>query len=122
MADVFTDTWDDIGADFLEFCDTTVVTVRQLNPQTGATVATASNVPALKRVTALDTPGQIVGANANRFLLRLSTIGFTPSSRDQIEEAGGTVWDVDGDGVQVIGFSQVVMCPVTLTRTDASQS
>lgn len=122
MADVFTDTWDAIGADFEEFAGDVVVTVRQLNPQTGATVVSTANVPALKRVTALDTPGGIVGSTANRFLLRLSDVGFTPSSRDQIQEADGTVWDIDGDGVRVIGFSQVVVCPVTLTRTDASQS
>lgn len=119
MPDVFDAAWADIGADFAEFVSGYTVTVRRIDPQTGAVTATAAQVPALKRVRVLSTANGAVGAEAERFVLRLGAVGFTPASRDQIVDGAGAVWDVDDSGVQVIGFGALAVCPVTLAREDA---
>lgn len=119
MPDVFDAAWAGIGEDFAEFVSGYAVTVRRIDPQTGSVTATAAQVPALKRVRVLSTANGAVGTEAERFVLRLSAVGFTPASRDQIVDAAGTVWDVDDSGVQVIGFGTLAVCPVTLAREDA---
>lgn len=133
MADPFDDLFDPandtIGADFEAQCaGLKPVTVRQINPHTGATLATVSNVSALKRVRRVAVQGVGgdggAGFEAERFLMRITSVGFTPSGRDEIEEASGTVWQVGeqpGD-VDVIGFGQIAAVNVTKKRTDASQS
>lgn len=118
MPDEYDDAWSEIGQDFEEFCNEYTVTVKQVSPQDGSVLATAEGVPALKRVRVLSTANGTVGSEVERFVLRLSAIGFTPSARDVIVDEAGVSWDVDDAGVQVIGFGALVVCPVTLSRDD----
>lgn len=124
MPDVFDEVLDDIGADFEANAPGLAnVTVRQINADTGATEDETDNVPALKRVrdVASQSSGPVkVGYEACRFVMRVSSVGFTPSARDQIEETDGTVWDVDDSpgSVRIIGQGQLVAVNVNLSRED----
>jgi hypothetical protein len=125
MPDPFDTAFAQIGADFEAYMAPLAdVAVRQIDPQDGSTLATVADVPALKRVRSLAVAPPGIGTESCRFVMRRSRLSFMPSSRDQIEESGGTIWDV-GDGptdVQLIAAGQLVAVNVTLARTDAEQT
>lgn len=114
---------DNLGADFEAYCGgLKPVTVRKINAQTGATITTVSNVSALKRVRRVAVAGQ-VGYESARFLMRLATVGFTPTAADEVEGTDSVIWQInDGpNDVEVIGFAQLVAVNCSKKRTDASQ-
>ena len=120
MADPFDTLFDDVGADFSDFCAGQAdVTVRQINPDTGATIATANNVTALKRSRRRNpfavAMGGELGGDRCRFVLRASEVGFVPKARDEITDAAALVWQVEA--VEAIGFNQLYACDVTLKRS-----
>jgi hypothetical protein len=108
-------TGSDIDADLDIVDNTDSVTVLQINPQTGATVATDADVTVLKRAeekqeTSAGEDGQDIPVTTTRFHLRASTCSFVPKERDQI---------VDGSDVWVLGkvtkasFATRYICEVT---------
>jgi hypothetical protein len=109
----------DIGADFEAYAPgTATVTVRSINPDTGATLETA-DVTALKR-TRKRSPFTVGGggelsADDCRFVCRTSSLGFTPKTRDEIEDADGVTWQVVD--AELIGFGELVACNVTKKRS-----
>jgi len=104
--------FENVGADFRAYCPgKTTVTVLQIDPDTGATLATSAGVTALKRVTRTTSPGAgggEVGVEECKFLLDAAAVSFTPRSRDKITDADGVTWSV-GD-VETIGFGQLHSC------------
>jgi len=97
------------------------ITVRQLNPDSGATVATASGVYAIKRVRERQPFGSGQGgdmpADQCRFLLRADQLSFELKQRDEITDADGVVWVVDERGTEHIGFQAVYTASVSRKRS-----
>lgn len=129
MADVYAGVFEDIGEDFLAAAGGLAnVTFRRINADTGATVSTVNNVPALKRVRSLGTvaagEGGGVPGDRSRFVMALESLDaartLIPRARDQIVEADGATWDVaDSESdVQVIGFGRLVAVNVTRSTVD----
>lgn len=109
-----------IGADFEEYAPgTAAVTVSSINPDTGAVLATAEGVLALKR-TRKRSPFNVGGggelsADDCRFICRTSVLGFTPKTRDQVTDADSVVWEVKD--AELIGFGELVAMNVTRKRS-----
>jgi hypothetical protein len=97
----------------------TLVSVTQTNSDTGATVATAENVTALKRKSLKAVFGAGDGeasAQTSSFRLWADGLDFTPKSRDVITDADAVAWNV-GD-VSVEGFGSFYICdPCVKVRT-----
>lgn len=89
----------DPGADFLVILDDLrPVTVTSVNPDTGATLASAANVMALKGETEKKTMGADGGTlptTGDRWEFPAATVGFEVKEQDRITEAGGTAWLVE---------------------------
>ena len=94
------------------------VTVHSINPTSGATLATAENVTALKRARRrmpVGAQGGEFGSDLGRFVLRASEIPFTLKQRDHIVDADGvTIWFVDK--LEVIAFGQLITADVKRKR------
>lgn len=117
MADPVADAFANIGADFEAYMPTTSVTVRQINPDTGATIATAANVAAMKRSRRrqpFGVAGGELGSDQCRFILRASEVGFLVKARDEILDADGVTWHVES--ASAIAFHQLFACDVVLKR------
>jgi len=109
-----------IGTDFALYAPGKAnVTVRSLNPDTGAVLATSASVPAIKR-TRERRPVTLGSGNLPadqcRFYLQASAVGFTPKEKDEVTDADGLVWRVDERGVELIGYGQVYLLRVSLKR------
>lgn len=118
VPDVFDDVFDGIGDDFSDLCaGQKPVTVRSINPDTGATLETADDVTALKRSRRrqmFGVQGGELGSDQCRFILRASEVGFFVKEKDEIEDADSVVWKCDQ--VSAIGFNQLYACDVTVKR------
>jgi hypothetical protein len=116
--DPFVAAENNIGADFAALMVFNAsVTVTQIDPDTGAALATATGVPALKRVRRrqeTNVGGGELGEDTCRFVVQASAVGFTPKARDQIQEAAGLVWIVTG--AELIAFGQLVVMNCQLKR------
>lgn len=94
-----------------------LVTVRQIDPDSGATLATAENVTALKRSRRRQMFGvQLgeLGSDQSRFVLLASAVGFFVKTKDEIE-ADGVTWHVDT--ASAIAFDVLYACDVGLRRS-----
>jgi hypothetical protein len=105
----------DIEADLALFDGLDTVTVLQINPQTGATVATDADVTVLKRAeekqeTSAGEDGQDIPVTTTRFHLRASTCSFVPKERDQIVD-GSDVWVITK--LTKAAFATRYICEVT---------
>lgn len=109
----------DLAADFEAYAPgTTAVTVLSIQPDTGATLATAAGVTALKR-TRRRSPFNVGGggelsADDCRFVVRADALGFTAKTRDQVVDADAVVWEVKD--AELIGFGDLVALNVTRKR------
>lgn len=117
MTDPFAETFAQIGEDFETLMPTVPVTVRSINPDTGATVTEVEGVPALKRSRRrqpFGVGGGELGADTCRFVLRYDNLGFVPKARDEIVGSDDVVWVVES--VEVIAFQQLAACNVVIER------
>src|SRR5262249_30484704 len=121
MPDPFAEAFANIGADFSEFmagAAAAAVTVRQINPDDGSTIATATNVTSLKRSRRrqpFEVANGELGSDQCRFVLRASEVGFLPKARDEIVDADGvTTWHIQS--VSAIAFNQLYVADVVLKR------
>jgi hypothetical protein len=121
VPDPFAEAFANIGADFSEFmagAAAAAVTVRQINPDDGGTIATATNVTALKRSRRRQpfgvASGAELGSDQCRFILRASEVGFLVKARDEILDADGVTWHIQS--VSAIAFNQLYVCDVGLKR------
>jgi hypothetical protein len=116
--DPFVQAENNIGADFAALVVFNAsVTVTQIDPDSGAATATATNVPALKRVRRrgeTHVPGGELGGDTCRFVVQASAVGFTPKARDEVLDATGLVWIVTS--AEVIAFGQLVVMAVQIKR------
>jgi hypothetical protein len=96
------------------------VTVESVNPDTGAVLASAANVYAIKRarrrlpVTVGGQGG--VPADLCRFDILAVGLGFALKHPDRVTDAGGTVWVIDERGVELIAFGQLYTADVSRRR------
>lgn len=109
----------DPGLDLFAVADgVELVTVTQLDPDSGATLATSTDVPCLSpdyRTGSAGVGGGEVGETTATFLLLASAIAFTPKKRDHITQVGGEEWDIDD--VKVGGFSTIYTVEATRERS-----
>jgi len=107
-----------IGADFAALMVFNAsVTVKQIDPDSGAATSTAISVPALKRVRRrqeANAGGGELGEDTCRFVVQASAVGFTPKARDQILDATGLVWIATS--VELIAFGQLVVMHCQIKR------
>lgn len=110
--DIATDLLDAMGPPGDPGSPLTLVTVAQVDPDTGAAGTTAANVPALKRKNTKAVFGVGGGGEASAtvtgFRLWASYLSFAPKARDLITDADGVGWDV-GD-VSTEGFAGFYIC------------
>lgn len=104
MSDLFTEAFDQIGELFEELMPTVPLTVRDIDPDTGATVTEVENVPGLIRPRKRLQPGEVPTDRA-RWVIRYENLGFDPKKVDELEEADGTVWHVES--ADLIAFRQL---------------
>jgi hypothetical protein len=96
------------------------VTVESVNPDTGAVLATAANVYAIKRarrrlpVTVGGQGG--VPADLCRFDILAVGLAFALKHPDRVTSSDGTVWVVDERGVEHIAFGQLYIAQVSRKR------
>lgn len=90
------------------------VTVLQVNPDTGATLATARKVVTLQRAIsaapAILNDGEIP-KRSGRMHIKASSIAFEPSRRDKIVEADGSTWIIES--VAIVTLKTRYACEVT---------
>jgi hypothetical protein len=108
----------DIGLDFAAVTDgLELVRVRQVDPDTGETTATAYPVTALAgdavEENAGTEGGEVAGIESG-FTLRASDVGFVPRERDRIVDAAGVTWSIDS--VSVEGRGSLYVCDATRMR------
>lgn len=88
------------------------VTVTQINPDTGAVLATSAAVTAMQRFPRTETvsvgEGE-VGATFSSFALVAAGLSFVPKARDQITDADSVVWEIEN--VTTGGFGTLYLCP-----------
>ena len=112
----------DFGADFEDYAvGLQSVTIRSVDPdEPSTTLVTAEDVPAAKLVTKADTvsarTGE-VGHTTCDWWFRTDRLEFTPKPRDQIEEADGTVWLIDGAELDGIYSHELTKCSTTKSRS-----
>lgn len=115
----------DPGADFAAYYpDPRPVTVESVNPDTGATLASAANVPAARLLEVGNTAparGGEVGFGACEFWFRCDGLSFTPKPRDTVtEDPGGAaeiVWIIDECAFTGVGGARALCrCKVTRAR------
>jgi hypothetical protein len=120
VADPFEDAFDQLGADFEALVPgLKPVTVESVDPDTGAALVTAADVPALKRGRRrypFAVAGGELGGDRTRFLFKAARIDATLKAKDRVTEADGTVWTVDERGAELIAFGQIWALNVTLKR------
>jgi hypothetical protein len=96
------------------------VTVESVNPDTGAVLASAANVYAIKRarrrlpVTVGGQGG--VPADLCRFDILAVGLAFALKHPDRVTSSDGTVWVVDERGVEHIAFGQLYTADVSRKR------
>lgn len=113
MADPFDDI--DPGQDFEDFAvGLAPVTVARVDPDTGAALETVGNVPATKLVRRRGQGGEPVPSDTVDFVFRASQLGFLPKPDDTITDAGGTVWVVQGAGLE--GFDALCRATCVIKR------
>jgi hypothetical protein len=86
------------------------VTVQQINPDTGAVVATSTGVVVLARV--IDKREQPIGdgsipAETRRFHLKSANVSFVPKTRDRVVD-GSDTWKIDSVQRAAFGTRYVV--------------
>ena len=115
MADELTDI--DLADDFEELAvGLEEVTVRQIDPDTGATVTAdgvaveVSGVPAA--VLTRTRGGDTLPSDTRRVVFSSRRLGFTPKQRDEVERDNGEVWAVES--VEVTDFDN--FCHATCVR------
>lgn len=119
MADPWADAFANIGADFETLMAPLLapVTVASADPDTGAALVTAADVPALKRGRRRQmfaAGGGEVGADTTRFVIRASRLSFVLKEKDTVAEANGTVWLVTD--LELIAMGQVYTANVVIKR------
>lgn len=107
----------DFGADFaLLAVGQEPVTVRSVDPDTGAEVLATEPVPAVQCPLTRDNTGARggeVGVTSCEWWLRADALGFTLKPRDQVVQASGAAWSLDS--VEEVAGA-LVRCPATKTR------
>lgn len=109
-----------VGTDIFLFADGVgACTVRQINPDTGATIATSTSVPYIspdsRTQTAPVGDGE-VGLTEDEFLLKASSVSFVPRARDEIQTEDGSVWIV-GD-VKRLAYDSLYNCTECVKQRD----
>jgi hypothetical protein len=110
----------DIGLDFAAVVDgLSRVTVRQTDPDTGATLATAENVTCLAGdrddADAAVGDGE-AGGESTGFTLLAREVGFEVRARDRVTDEDGVVWSVDSTSVE--GRGALYVCEATRMRAN----
>lgn len=112
-------TREQIAQDFRENAPgLTEVTVYQINPDNGATTATAEEVTALKRVhskSAMSIGDGEIPDERCRFWLVAEDMEFTPKRRDKIEDADGITWTLDS--ADLVAFGALAVCETSRARS-----
>lgn len=101
----------DLADDFDVFDNVTNVTVRQIDPVTGAVTATAANVPGLRSVVSaqgIEAGDGEIRSTTTRFQLPVSRLSFSPKKRDRVTDAAGGVWAVDSVSLSTFGTRYTV--------------
>ena len=109
----------DPGEDFAVVTDgLDSVSVRQINPDSGATLATSTSVSVLKRAPQRAPSstgfGGEVGAETCRFWIEADDLSFVPRTRDQITDADSVVWDILR--VSVVALTELYVCDCIRSR------
>lgn len=120
--------FDRIDAVFLRFAArcagsaaAALVTVLSINPDTHATLFTATNVTALKRTRRRQPFGVGAGGTLpgddSRFVLRAADVTFdarTLKAGDRVIDNSGVTWEMEN--VTLIAFHKLVICDVVKKR------
>lgn len=88
-----------------------LLTVQQIDPDTGIVTATSEDVTCLKRLTQKATvavgEGE-VGSAMSGFTLVASGVSFVPKDRDRVIDADGVTWIIGN--VTIGGFGTLYQC------------
>lgn len=119
--DPFAEAFESIGDDFEALMAPLLapVTVESVDPDSGAALVTATDVPAMKRTrrrNPFTTQGGELAADTQRFVFKAARIDALMKHRDRITEASGQVWEVDERGAELIARDQLWTVNVTVKR------
>lgn len=85
--------WDDLSA----------ATVESLDPDTGATLASAAGVTVLHATESADEEGGVTAARKSFWLVAAEVTGFALKKRDRLTDALGVKWLVESVGTEAFG-------------------